>query len=331
MLGLAVRLLSEYNPRETMRKIELGTTGLKSSALAYGCWRLAATWSPAEVTSEVEAAGRRAIFAAYDAGYTFFDNADIYTNGVCERILGQALKEVSGMRERVIVATKGGIRRPGDPNPNSPHRYDSSAIHLVDACEASLKRLQLDSVDLYMIHREDFLGDPTEIAEAFDRLHQSGKARFFGLSNFRPTFVAALLKYCRQPIVTHQMEISLARLAPFTDGSLDQCMTERLTPLAWSPLAGGLMGDGATKLLPAQRAYRLETLLPVLDEVAVRHGVSRTLIALAWLMKHPSGIVPIVGSANPERIRETARAAEVQLDREEWYRLFVAARGEPLP
>jgi predicted oxidoreductase len=314
-----------------MRTIELGKSGLRSSTLAYGCWRLAGTWNSAEVTSDIEAAGRAAIHAAYEAGFTFFDNADIYTGGVCERILGQALKEAPGMRDRVIVATKGGICRPGDPHSNSPHRYDSSREHLVAACEASLRRLGLETIDLYMIHREDFLGDPEEVAEVFDTLHQSGKIRCFGVSNFRPTFVAALLKYCRQPLVAHQLEISLARLAPFTDGSLDQCLAERLAPLAWSPLAAGLMGDGATKLLPAQKLYQVETLLPVLDEVAAGRGVSRTLIALAWLMRHPSGIVPIIGSANPTRIREAAKAAEITLDREEWYRLFVAARGEPLP
>jgi predicted oxidoreductase len=314
-----------------MRTIELGTSGLKCSALAYGCWRIAGTWSPAEVTADLEAAGRQAIYAAYDAGFTFFDNADIYTGGACERIMGQALRERPVMRERMVLLTKGGIRRPGEPNPGSPPRYDSSREHLIAACEASLQRLQVETVDVYMIHREDFLGDPEEIAAAFDTLHQAGKARCFGVSNFRPTFITALLKISRQPIVSHQLEISLARLAPFTDGSLDQCLAERLTPLAWSPLAGGLMGAGATKLLPAQRAYKLETLLPVLDDIASAHGVSRTVIALAWLMKHPSGIVPIVGSANPERIRETAKAADIQLDREEWYRLLVAARGEPLP
>jgi predicted oxidoreductase len=314
-----------------MRTIELGKSGLRSSALAYGCWRLAGTWSPAEVTPDIEAAGRAAIHAAYEAGFTFFDNADIYTGGVCERILGQALKEAPGMRDRVIVATKGGICRPGEPSPNSPHRYDSSREHLVAACEASLRRLGLETIDLYMIHREDFLGDPEEVAEVFDTLHQSGKVRCFGVSNFRPTFVAALLKYCRQPVVAHQLEISLARLAPFTDGSLDQCLAENLAPLAWSPLAAGLIGDGATKLLPAQKLYQIETLLPVLDEVAAGRGVSRTLIALAWLMKHPSGIVPIIGSANPTRIREAIKAVDITLDREEWYRLFVAARGEPLP
>jgi predicted oxidoreductase len=314
-----------------MKTIELGKSGLRSSALAYGCWRLAGTWNAAEVTADIEAAGRRSIHAAFDAGFTLFDNADIYTNGVCERILGQALRESPGMRERVIVATKGGIRRPGDPHPNSPHRYDSSQDYLVAACEASLQRLRLETIDIYMIHREDFLGDPAEIAAAFDQLHQAGKVRWFGVSNFRPSFIAALLKFSLQPLVAHQLEISLARLAPFTDGSLDQCLAERMTPLAWSPLAAGLIGDGASKLLPAQRQYRLDTLLPVLDEVAAARGVSRTMVAFAWLMRHPSRIMPIVGSVNPTRIREAAQATELELTREEWYRLFVAARGEALP
>ncbi len=314
-----------------VKTIELGRSGLRSSMLAYGCWRLAGTWNAADVTPDIEAAGRRAIHAAYDAGFTLFDNSDIYTNGACERILGQALKEASGMRERVLVATKCGVRRPGEPNPGSPHRYDCSGEYILRACDASLQRLGVGTIDLYMLHREDVLCDPEEVAAAFDQLHHSGKVRCFGLSNFRPMLVAALLKFCRQPIVTHQLEISLARLAPFTDGSLDQCLAEKLTPLAWSPLAGGLIGDGATKLLPAQKSYKLDALLPVLDEIAAVRGVSRTVIALAWLMKHPSGIVPIVGSANPERIREAAKAADITLDREEWYRLFVAARGEPLP
>jgi predicted oxidoreductase len=304
---------------------------LLSSALAYGCWRLAGTWNPSEVTADIEAAGRRAIHAAYDAGFTFFDNADIYTNGVCERILGQALKEAGGMRERVLVATKCGVRRPGEPTPASPHRYDCSGDYIVNACEASLQRLRLGTIDIFMLHREDVLCDPAEIAAAFDQLHHSGKVRCFGLSNFRPSLAAAILKISRQPVIAHQIEISLARLEPFTDGSLDQCLAEKLTPLAWSPLAGGLIGDGATKLLPAQKAYKLDTLLPVLDEIAKARGVSRTVIALAWLMKHPSGILPIVGSVNPERIRDAAKAADLTLDREEWYRLYVAARGEPLP
>ncbi len=314
-----------------VKSIELGGSGLRTSALAYGCWRLADSLDEKQVTPEVEASGRRAVHAAFDAGYTLFDNADIYSNGACERILGQALREVPGMRERVVIATKGGIRRPGDPNPGSPHRFDFSPGYLEAACEASLQRIGVDVIDLYMLHREDYLANPAEVAEVFGKLFYAGKVRTFGLSNFRPTLISAIKKVCSVPIISHQVEISLARLAPFEDGTLDQCLEFGMSPMAWSPLAAGLIGDGAKKLLPGQRGYKLDAVLPVLDEIAAERGVSRTVIALAWLMRHPSGIVPIVGTANPGRIREAAKAADIVLDREEWYRLFVAARGEPLP
>ncbi len=314
-----------------METIDFGKCGLITSPLAYGCWRLADSLDAQQVTPEVEAGGRRAVHTAFDAGYTLFDNADIYSGGACERILGQALRERPGMRERVFILTKGGIRRPGDPHPGSPHRFDFSPEYLERACEASLQRLGVDVIDLYMLHREDYLANPDEVAAVFSKLFHAGKVRAFGLSNFRPTLVSAIKKVCPVPIVTHQVEISLARIAPFSDGTLDQCLEFGMTPMAWSPLAAGLIGDGAKKLLPGQRGYKLDTVLPVLEEIAAARGVSRTVIALAWLMKHPSCIVPIVGSANPERIREAAKAADITLDREEWYRLFVAARGEPLP
>src|SRR5258706_13533884 len=123
-----------------MESIPLGVSSLLSSRLAYGCWRLAGTWNPADVTPESEAHGRKAVLAAYEAGYTLFDNADIYCHGEAERILGTALKEASGMREKVVIATKGGIRRAGDPEPGAPARYDFSASHLLHACNESLKR-----------------------------------------------------------------------------------------------------------------------------------------------------------------------------------------------
>lgn len=314
-----------------MKTIQLGRGGPRCSALAFGCWRIAGTWNAAEVTPELEAAGRRAIHTAVDAGFTLFDNADIYAGGVAEKILGDALRESPGLRDRVLLATKAGVRRAGEPHPQSPVRYDASAEHLERACEASLRRLRVETIDLFMIHREDVLSDPAEIAGAFDRLHRAGKVRWFGLSNYRPALVAAIQQACRLPLVAHQVEISLARLAPFTDGTLDQCLAEGLTPLAWSPLAGGLLGEGAKRLLPGQTGYNVEAVRPVLAEIAAQRGVSATAVALAWLMRHPSGIVPIVGSTNPERIRDAARAADFTLDREEWYRLYVAARGTPLP
>jgi predicted oxidoreductase len=314
-----------------MRTIELGVSSLKSSRLAYGCWRVAGTWEPKEVTPESRAAGQRAIIAAYEAGFTLFDNADIYCGGEAERIVGAVLKGVAGMRERVLIATKCGIRVPGEPQPESPQRYDFSAEHIVSSCEQSLKRLGIQTIDLFMLHRPDYLADPNEIAAAFSELKASGKVRFFGVSNFRTSLLTALQVTCPMPLVVHQVEISLAKSDAFTDGTLDQCLIERITPQAWSPLAAGLIGGGASRLLPSQKLYRPEQFLPVLDSVAQARGVSRTAIAIAWLLKHPSQIQPIIGSINPERIRDAARAAQIDLTREEWYRLLLAARGEPLP
>lgn len=315
----------------SMETISLGASSLRVSRLAYGCWRLAGSWNPAEVTPESEAAGRRAVLAALEAGYTFFDHADIYCRGIAERIFGEVLKSVPGMRERVIIATKCGIRPKGESPADPVARWDFSAEYILRAAEASLRRLGIETIDVLMLHRPDFLADPQEVAAAFTQLKDAGKVRFFGVSNFRPTLVTAIQAACPMPLVTHQVEISLARLDAFTDGTLDQCLNQHLTPMAWSPLAAGLLGDGATRLLPAQQTYRTAPIVAALDEVAHARGVSRTVIALAWLLKHPARIVPIVGSTNEDRIREAVRATEIELSREEWYTLLAAGRGEPLP
>ena len=300
--------------------------------LAYGCWRLAGTWEPSEIKPEDEARGREAVIAAYEAGYTLFDNADIYCRGHAERIFGEALKQVSGMREKIILATKCGIRFAGDGGPDAPHRYDFSAEHIVRSCEESLRRMKVETIDLYQLHRPDYLANPEEVAGAFTQLKQAGKVRYFGVSNFRPTLVTALQVVCPMPLIVHQVQISLGKVDSFTDGTLDQCLIEKLTPMAWSPLAKGLLGDGGKELSAEEKAaYGAERVLPVLDAIAAARGSSRTVVALAWLLKHPSGIVPIVGSTNPDRIREAAKAADMELTREEWYRLLTAARGEPLP
>ncbi len=295
-----------------------------SSRLAYGCWRLASR-------QDDPGAGRRAVAAAYDAGYTLFDNADIYGGGEAEKMLGAALKEIPGMREKVLILTKCGVRHGGHPNPDSPNRWDFSAEHIVRSCEDSLKRMGIETVDIYMLHRPDFLADPAEIAKAFEQLRLAGKVRFFAVSNFRPSLVSALQAACPMRFISHQVEISLAKLDAFTDGTLDQCLQERMTPMAWSPLAAGLIGDGPKRLLKWQESYKPDKFLSDLEAVAHAHGVNRTIIALSWLMRHPSKIIPIVGSINPDRIREATKAAEIELSREEWYRLLNAARGEPLP
>jgi len=302
-----------------MKTIKLGKSSLDTSRLCYGCWRIA------------ENGGHASVRAAYEAGYTLFDGADIYGGGQAEVILGETLKQIPGMRERILITSKCGVRRPGEPNAESPQRWDFSPEYIVQACEGSLKRLGVETIDLYMLHRPDFLGNPHAIAGAFAQLYDAGKVRFFGVSNFRPSLVNALQAACPFPLVVNQVEISLVQRATFEDGTLDQCMEKGIVPMAWSPLGAGLLGDGARRLLPAQQGYKPEAVVKVLDEIAKTRGVSRTVIAYAWLLKHPSHIVPIVGSTNSQRIREAVRSTEFELTREEWYRLFLAARGEPLP
>jgi len=312
-----------------MQTITLGNSPLQSSRLAYGCWRLAGVRSADEMTPDLWAAGRRAAITAYEAGYTLFDHADIYGSGEAEKIFGAVLREVSGMRERVVIVTKGGVRRLDDP-PGSPYHFNLSGEHLMRACESSLQRLGVETIDLYLLHRADWLLHPEDTAAAFASLKAAGKVRFFGVSNFRPSQVAALQAACPMPLVANQVEISLGQMVTLDDGTLDQCLERKITPMAWSPLGGGQFADGAKRLLKYQEGYRTDS-VPLLDEIAARRGVSRSVVALAWLLKHPAGIMPIVGSTNPDRIRDAVRATEMELSREEWYRLFVAARGEPLP
>lgn len=313
-----------------MNTVALGASSLLSSRLAYGCWRIAGTWEPAEVSPERETAGGRAVIAAYEAGYTLFDHADIYCHGVAETIFGKVLKEVSGMRERVLIASKCGIRKKGAPETFSAYRYDSSAAHIIASCESSLTRLGVEQIDLYQIHRPDFLMRPDEVAGAFEKLKQSGKVREFGVSNFNAFQVALLQKACPMPLVVNQIEISLAHLDPFHDGALDHCLAERITPMAWSPLGGGkIAATGPIDMHLPDHAKR-QKLRDTLEHIAHARGVSRSVIAVAWLLHHPAGIIPIIGSTNPVHIKDAAIAAETELTRDEWYRLMEAAHGQRL-
>lgn len=314
-----------------MKTITLGTSSLKSTRLSYGCWRLAGTWIPKEVNAERRQAGRQAVLAALEAGYTLFDHADIYCHGIAEEIFGQVLREMPEVRDRILIATKCGIRFPGEPHPNSPQRYDFSKEHIIQSCEGSLRRLNTETIDLYQLHRPDFLADPDEVAAAFSELKKAGKVREFGISNFRPSLVSALQKACPMPLIVHQVEISLLRLDCFADGTLDQCLENKMTPLAWSPLAGGLLGGAVKEGLNTLQTARVKAIQQELEAIGLEHSVSPFVVALAWLLRHPSGIIPILGSVNPTRIREAVRADSLDLTREEWYRLLLAARGERLP
>ena len=314
-----------------MKTIAIGSSALTTSRLAYGCWRIAGSWNPAEVNPDARASGRRAVLAAVEAGYTLFDHADIYCDGEGERIFGTVLQEVSGLRARIVIASKCGIRKSAEPSPDAPYRYDFSADYIVASCEHSLQRLGVETIDIYQLHRPDYLMNPDEVAGAFSRLKAAGKVREFGVSNFRPSQVIALQSACPMRLVVNQIEISLANLTAFDDGTLDHCLAERLTPMAWSPLAGGQLASGARRILPSQENYQTKPILAALDTLAEQRGTTRTAVALAWLLKHPAGIMPIVGSTDPAHIRACADADSLDLTREEWYRLLEAARGQRLP
>lgn len=305
-------------------------TSLVSSQLSYGCMRIAGTWNPNEITPEREEAGQGAVVAAYEAGYTLFDHADIYCAGGCESIFGRVLKKIPSMRKDVIIATKCGIRFPGDPNPDSPHRYDFSKEHILASCDLSLARLGVETIDIYQLHRPDLLMNPAEVAEAFEILYKQGKVRYFGVSNFLPSFVSTLQKALPWRLVVNQVEIHLGRLDCFYDGTLDQCLAEEITPLSWSPLGGGFLGTGSV-VRPEDHGYELKVAIQeAVDAMAAKYETSRTVISLAWLLNHPSKIIPIVGTANPAHIKEATKALDIKLTREDWYRLLVAARGKGL-
>jgi predicted oxidoreductase len=311
--------------------VRLGRSDLRVGRLAYGCWRIAGAEGGGAVTPERRRAGIRAVLDAYELGYDFFDLADIYAGGVAEELFGEALKESAEMRGRVVVMSKCGIRFKGDPVVDAPYRYDFSAEHIMRSCEASLKRMGVDVLDVYLLHRPDYLGDPQEVAEAFARLEEQGKVRHFGVSNFSPSQVRVLQQACSRPLLANQIEIHLMRLDPFHDGTLDQCMEMGMTPLAWSPLAGGRLVDAnPIDLHTRDHAHRIHV-REVMDQVAKELEVSRTVVALAWLLRHPSGTIPIVGSTRKERMLEARQALGVAMTREQWYRLFEVSHGKRLP
>jgi predicted oxidoreductase len=315
-----------------MRTQVLGRSSLVSTRIAYGCLRVAGgVFNPSRVTPQMQAEGVAAIRAAYECGINHFDVADVYCQGFCERILGQALAEIGGMRERVIITSKVGIRIPGQPLPASPHRYDFSSEHILASCDGSLWRLGVEQIDLYLLHRPDMLMNPHEIATAFDKLQQAGKVRQFGVSNHKPSLISMLQKWLPTALVCNQIQINPARIDCMYDGTLDQCLEMTITPTAWSPIAQGLFADGGQPAAQDPRREGLAKLLEVVDDVATTRGVSRQVATLAWLMRHPAGIIPIIGANMPQQIREMARADDLELTRDEWYRIFVAARMKPLP
>ena len=279
--------------------------------LALGCWRL---------TGDHDT-NVRLVETALDLGMTLIDNADVYgldwggTHfGACEEELGAILRERPSLRDRMVLATKGGII-PGVP-------YDSSSEYIVAACEASLARLGVDHVDLYQIHRPDMLTHPHELAEALTSLRQRGLIRECGVSNYSTTQTRVLKTFMNDSLVSTQPEFSAACLTPMRDGTLDLCMETSMTPLAWSPLAGGRLATGLD-IEP--------NLISVLESIAAKKACSRVAVALAFVLAHPASPVAIVGTQSPERLTDLATATQVTLSRAEMYEIVQASEGQRLP
>ncbi len=304
--------MSELSLPPAMRS--LGNSDIQVSPMAWGMWRLAEGGRNA-------ADAARLVNVALDAGINFLDTADIYGFdgnggfGDAEALLGDVLAAEPALRRRMVLATKGGIL--------PPLPYDQSAAYLIKAIENSLTRLKTDHIDLWQVHRPDILAHPQEVARVLDDAVTAGKIRTLGVSNFTIHQTAALNQFLGHKLVSTQPEISPLRIACFENGELDQAMMLGLTPLAWSPLGGGRLANPETD--------RDKAVVAELTRVATQHGVSSTVAAYSWLMAHPAGIVPIMGSQNAARIAEGVKALTIRWTRKDWYTVLVAARGERLP
>lgn len=296
-----------------MDRISL-TSDLSFSQLIYGMWRIGDVedTSPATVEAKIQ--------ACLDQGITTFDQADIYGGYVAEAILGGALKANPGLRNQMEIVTKCDIVAPiGRYADKKVKYYDTSRAHIEASVEMSLRDMAIDHIDLLLIHRPDPLMDHHETGAALDDLVTSGKVRSVGVSNFRPWDWELLQSAMKTKLATNQIEISLAEISPFTNGDLAFHQKEATPLMAWSPLGGGSLMTGDSPL--AQR----------LDAIAADQGVDRAAVAVAFLLRHPAKILPVMGTNNLDRIKTISDALKVQLDRETWFLLYEAALGTEVP
>lgn len=305
-----------------MKNIVIGHNGLKASQIALGCMRL--------IGLETPKAARSLIDTAMANGINFFDHADIYGGGACEELFGEAI--TPELREKMVIQTKCAIR-PGIC-------YDFSKEHILESVDKSLKRLKTDYIDILLLHRPDALMEPEEVAEAFYTLKKSGKVRNFGVSNHSVMQIELLNKYCAGEVTVNQLQYSIAH-CPSIDagmnvnidnsygcnrdgGMLDYARLHDITIQAWSPFQYGMFKG----VFIGNELYK--ELNAVMERLAEKYGVSVNAIAVAWILRHPAGIQCIVGSMNEERLKGICEAANIELTREEWYELYLAA-GKDLP
>lgn len=306
-----------------MKEIVLGTTGKKMPAIVVGCMRLAD-----KNVSEMQSF----LHSALEQGAYFFDHADIYGGGQSETIFGEALaKDPSIKREELFLQSKCGIRQ---------GFFDFSKEHIIGSVDGILKRLQTDYLDALLLHRPDALVVPEEVAEAFEELYTKGKVRYFGVSNHKPMQIELLKRYVKQPLIINQLQFSIPvsnmvanglEVNMTSDGAferdgsvLDYSRLNDMTIQAWSPFQ---MPNWQGCFIDSEKYPQLNQ---VLQELAEQYGVSKTTIATAWIFRHPAGMQVVTGTASETRLAEIIEAGEINLTRQEWYRLFLAA-GHILP
>lgn len=297
------------------------TETLTFSPLIVGTMRLGA-WGAKFTSTELESF----LDGCLNLGLRDFDHADIYGSYTEEAAFGKVLARRPGMRQRMQITTKCGIKMISENRPaHKIKSYDSSRVHILASVENSLRDLRTDYLDLLLIHRPDFLMDANEIAEAFAKLKTAGKVRHFGVSNFTPSQLELL--HQATPMANHQVEISLTHLDPFTDGTLDQCQRLGIRPTAWSPLGGGAIFESNVGRVSNPTDVQAQRIRVVGNAIAERHSASLDQVLLAWLRKHPSGIIPVLGTSKFERVEAAFESFKIELSREEWYELWQASVG----
>ena len=296
-----------------MDRIEI-TPDLSLSRLVYGMWRIGddADTSSRHVQAKIE--------ACLAQGITTMDQADIYGGYTAEAILGNALKAAPSLRDKIEIVTKCGIVAPaGRHSAARVKHYDTTADHINASVDASLRDMAIEHIDLLLIHRPDPMMDPDETGAALDELVASGKVRSVGVSNFRPWDFSLLQTHMENELVTNQIELSLAATSPFTNGDLAYLQERNLAVMAWSPLGGGsLMTAGSA-------------LSDTMANIAEAQGVDSAAVAVAWLLKHPAKILPVLGTNNLQRISAISQASQVVMDRQMWFELYALAIGQEVP
>lgn len=299
-------------------RVETLPQGLQLSEFIQGYWRLA-EWemSPAELLSFLK--------HHIELGITSTDHADIYGNYTCEQLFGQAIKLEPSIREKIEIVSKCDIKLLSDKYPaRTVKHYDTSALHIKSSVEASLSNLHTDYLDLLLIHRPDPLLNADEVAETFIQLKESGKVRYFGVSNFTPWQYDLLQSRLPFALVTNQIEVNPFNISALHDGTLDHLQMKRVRPMIWSALAGGLIFSEQT-----EQANRLRTVMSNIGEEV--GGATIDQIIYAWLFMLPSKPLPIIGTGNIDRVKSAIASKDIVLTREQWFQIWAASQGHEVP